>query len=315
MILALALSSVMAVAQSAPETLTEDLSARKKTVSENVKALSRQLKDLEAAKASIDKANRNMENKISRLRDTKQMSEFTALQHKKDSLLNLIQAAERQVASLELKLQEVDENLNATSSRRDDLVKIKDGVARTLIEENQDYLARPFPDMTVDGLKDIKDKCQDYTADTSVRSFVGKINATMGNKSIYDNMVAVVNAPYDKQNVERAIASANQVAGATPLQEKEISELVEQLKSYPDGLAAFKEYIIGINKCRDGVDYSMEYFNTDIEQILKKNNLGDRIGRSLHKVPYLHRKFEEFMQEFNKNPNAHSKVESEILNR
>ena len=59
----------------------------------------------------------------------------------------------------------------------------------------------------------------------------------------------------------------------------------------------------------------MEFFQTDNRQILSKNNLGNRIENQLKRVPYLSKKFEEFMNAFKAAPNKHSDVEIEILNQ
>ena len=111
------------------------------------------------------------------------------------------------------------------------------------------------------------------------------------------------------------MASVTQIKGANPHQQKEIDELKNSVDFVPDGLAAFKEFITKLNEMRNGVNYSMEYFQTDSKQILSKNNLGNRIEKKLKRVPYLSKKFEEFMNAFKAAPNKHSNVETEILNQ
>ena len=128
-------------------------------------------------------------------------------------------------------------------------------------------------------------------------------------------MVNVVNASYKKFDVDRALASVTQIKGANTQQQKEIIELKTEMNLFPEGLAAFKEYITKLNEMRNGVNYSMEYFQTDSKQILSKNNLGNRIENQLKRVPYLNKKFEEFMNAFKAAPNKHSNVETEILNQ
>ena len=176
-------------------------------------------------------------------------------------------------------------------------------------------MERPFTEMNLSELRVIKSKCQKYATDAKVNAFVTKVDDIIRNKELYDNMVNVVNASYKKFDVERALTSVTQIKGTNPLQQKEIVELKTQLTLFPEGLAAFKEYITKLNEMRNGVNYSMEFFQTDNRQILSKNNLGNRIENQLKRVPYLSKKFEEFMNAFKAAPNKHSDVETEILNQ
>ena len=293
----------------------EELTNRKKILNDSIKTWNKELKQLEGLHASIVKSNEKLEEKIAQVKVKDQKSGSSELFKKRDQLLKAISADEKEKASLELQVQEIDGKLETRNHQRENLGRIKDDVTNQIIAENKDYLERPFSKMNLSELRQIKSKCQKYTTDSKVNVFVSKIDVAIKNKDLYDNMVNVVNSAYNKYNVDGALASASQIKGANTLQQKEVSELKSQLSLFADGLSAFKEFINKLNDMRNGVNYSMEYFQTDSKQILSKNNLGNRIENQLKRVPYLNKKFEEFMNAFKAAPNKHSNVETEILNQ
>lgn len=294
----------------------EELLNRKKILGDSVKSWNKELKKLEGLHSSIVKSNEKLEEKISQIKVKEQESGSPELLKKKTQLLKAIETEEKEKASLESQLQEIISKLDKRNHQRENLGKIKDDVSKQIISENQDVLERSFSEMEYSKLLSIKTKCQQYTTDEKVKAFVAKIDIVIKNKELYDNMVKVVNSAYKKYDIDRALASTTQIKGTNLLQQKEIDELKTQLTVFPDGLAAFKEFINELNKMRDGVDkYSMEWFQDDSKRILSKNNLGKRIEEKLKRVSYLNKKFEEFMNAFKAAPNKHSNIETEILNQ
>ena len=294
----------------------EELINRKRALNDSVKIWNKELKKLEGLHSSIVKSNEKLEEKISQIKVKEQKSGSIELLKKKTQLLKTIETEEKEKASLESQLQEIISKLDKRNHQRENLGKIKDDVSKQIITENQDVLERSFSTMDFSKLLSVKTKCQQYTTDEKVKAFVTKINIAIKNKELYDNMVKVVNSAYKKYDIDRALASTTQIKGTNFHQQKEIDELKTQLTIFPDGLAAFKEFITELNKMRNGVDkYSMEWFQDDSKRILSKNNLGKRIEEKLKRVPYLNKKFEEYMNAFKAAPNKHSNIETEILNQ
>ena len=97
-------------------------------------------------------------------------------------------------------------------------------------------------------------------------------------------------------------------------QKAEITALKKQLEAFGEGVSAFKEFINNLNRCRKGVNYSMAFFRDDKRQILP-DKLEQKISTKLMIVPYLKSKYEGFMKAFQKSPNKHSDIETEILNQ
>lgn len=293
----------------------EDLTNRKAILNDSIKNWNKELKKLEGLHGSIVKSNEKMEEKIAQVKIKEQKNGVPELIKKREQLLKTIIAEEKEKVLLESQLHEINGKLDARNHQRENLGKIKDNVSSQIIAENEDYLERSFSEMNLSELRVIKSKCQKYAADAKVNAFVAKVDNVIRNKELYDNMVNVVNASYKKFDVDRALASITQIKGTNTLQQKEIIELKTQMTLFPEGLKTFKEYINKLNEMRNGVNYSMEYFQTDNKQILSRNNLGNRIENQLKRVPYLNKKFEEFMNAFKAAPNKHSNVETEILNQ
>lgn len=293
----------------------EELTNRKLLLNDSIKKWNKDLKKLDGLHASIVKSNEKLEEKIAQVKTKEQKNGVPELRKKREQLLKTILGEEKEKALLESQLQEINGKLDARINQRENLVKIKDNVSNQIVEENKEYLERPFSEMNVSELKSIKSKCQKFATDAKVNAFVAKIDHVIKNKEFYDNMVNVLNTAYKKFDVDRALASVAQIKGTNKQQEQEIIELKTQMTLFPEGLAAFKEFIAKLNEMRNGVNYSMDYYQTDSKQILSKNNLGNRIENQLKRVPYLNKKFEEFLNAFKAAPNKHSNVETEILNQ
>lgn len=293
----------------------EELTNRKAFLIDSIKKWNKELKKLESLHMSIVKSNEKLEEKIAQAKTKGQKNGVPELTKKKEQLLKTIMAEEKEKALLESQLADIVGKLDTRKSQRENLGKIKDNVSNQIIAENKDYLERSFSEMNLSELRVIKSKCQKYATDAKVNAFVAKVDNVIKNKELYDNMVNVAHASYKKFDVDRALTFVTQIKGTNTLQQKEIFELKTQLTLFPEGLAAFKEYITKLNEMRNGVNYSMEFFQTDSKQILSKNNLGNRIENQLKRVPYLNKKFEEFMNAFKAAPNKHSNVEAEILNQ
>lgn len=293
----------------------EELSNRKAILNDSIKNWNRELKKLEGLHFLIVKSNEKLEEKIAQVKIKEQKSGIPELTKKRNLLLKTIIAEEEEKALLESQLYGINGKLDAKNRQRENLGKIKDNVSNQIIAENKDYLEMSFAEMNLSELRVIKSKCQKYATDAKVNAFVAKIDNVINNKELYNNMVAVVHSAYRKFDVDMALASVTQIKETNLLQQKEISELRTQLTMFHDGLTAFKEFITKLNEMRNGVNYSMEYFQTDSKQILSKNNLEYRIENQLKRVPYLNKKFEDFMKAFKAAPNKHSNIETEIFNQ
>ena len=114
--------------------------------------------------------------------------------------------------------------------------------------------------------------------------------------------------------MDKALVAIPHFTNINSAQRSEILELKRQLTIFPSGLSTFKEFINNLNRCRNGVSYSIDFYRADKKSIFP-NDLEQKVKDVLLAVPYLKTKYEKFMEIFKKNPNKHSDIEAEILNQ
>ncbi len=294
--------------------LKENIKKKRQALLMSVKMMNDSLKHLRAQSKSLEKAIRTEEKAVTKARKDMKDSEVPALRQQYAQLQKqLADQVEQQTATYN-KLQQVTDSLHHLIHQQRELETLRDEFSQMFIADHQPYLDKPFSEMTADELRLIKTKCQPLLVDKSLVPFDKKIDITIANRQYYEEMAKAVNQPYQQQQVANALTLISNIQEASAPQQQEISNLRQQLQDYPDGLAAFKEYIRGVNSVREGVDnYTLEYFKTDEKSFLT-DALKQRIDQKLMAIPYLKQRYEAFMKAFRENPNTHSVIESEILN-
>lgn len=292
----------------------EELLKWKQNLNDSIGAWRKELKKYENQRASIVKSNEKLEAKVEQLELKAQKSGIVELQRKRDALLAEIQREQEEKQLQDSCLKEVVGKLEDKERQMQNLANIKENVSNQIIAEYKGYLDKPFREMDLATLDQIKSKCQKYSSDTKVNAFVTMIENAVKNKHLFDDIVKAVNSPYKKFDIDRALAVIPKFSNINSTQQNEMVELKKQLVVFSDGLATFKEFINNLNGCRKDVNYSFEYYKADKTRIFR-NGLEQRVKDKLLVVPYLKTKYERFMKEFVKNPNKHSDIETEILNQ
>lgn len=292
----------------------EELVKRRQNLNDSIGAWRKELKKYENQRASIVKSNEKLETKVEQLELKAQKSGIVELQRKRDALLAEIQREQEEKQLQDSCLKEVVGKLEDKERQMQNLANIKENVSNQIIAEYKGYLDKPFREMDLATLNQIKSKCQKYSSDTKVNAFLHKIDNAVKNKHLFDDIVKTVSSPYKKFDIDRALTVIPKFSNTNSTQQNEIVELKKQLMVFLDGLATFKEFINNLNECRKDVNYSLEYYKADNSRIFR-NGLEQRIKEKLLVVPYLKIKYERFMQEFKRNPNKHSDIETEILNQ
>lgn len=293
----------------------EELISRKTQLIDSIKYLNKEYKRLGELHASIVKSNNKLENKNIQVKKEMQKNGILDLIKKKELLIDTIVAEEKEKALLDLQLKDIETKLEPRNREKESLERTRDSVSGIIIAENKEYLEKPFSQMSHLELQAIKSKCDSFMVDPHINSFVKQVDVVIKNKRVCDNMTKVVNAAYNKNEIDKALISVNHIKAPNSIQQKEISELKDQLMLFSEGLDAFKEFITKLNRMRDGVNYSWEFFQTDCKQIMSKNNLGERVENHLKRVPYLNQKYEEYLAALKSDPNSHPAIELEILNQ
>ncbi len=294
----------------------EGLKDRKETLADSLEEWKSYLKTMGTQRKTLRKEIKRTENKIKTVQRTIRKSEVPDLQQKRDQLMKQMAELQEKEEKLHADMKQAISSLNAKRLEERELETIRDKKTRMLISEYQASLEKPFSQMKTEELRQIKEACRPFLVDHNLVVFSEKIEGTINNKEIYDRMVAAVSQPYQQQRVDNVLAAVTQIKNANSQQQREIRDVEKQLKDFPQGLAAFKEYIQALNRVREGVDnYTLEFFKDDEKGILANNHLGQRIEQKVKTVPYLKEKFEAFMNAFKANPNQHADVETEILNQ
>ena len=292
----------------------EELLKLKQCLSDSIGIWHKELKKYNDSHASIVKSIEKLEAKVRQEELKVQKRGVIELRRKRDALLEEIRKEKEEMHLQDSCLQEIISKLNDKTSQIQNLANIKDNVSKQVIAENKDYLEKPFREMDLATLNLIKSKCQKYSSDANVNAFISKIDHIINNKQLFNDIEKVVNSPYNKFEVNKALAAIPQFSNINSAQRSEILELKRQLTIFPSGLAAFKEFINNLNRCRNGVSYSVDFYRADKTRIFR-NGLEQKVKDELLAVPYLKTKYEKFMEIFKKNPNKHSDIEAEILNQ
>lgn len=292
----------------------EELQKLKKNLSDSIRIWSKELKKYEVQHTFIVKSIEKLDTKVKQEELKVQKSGVLEFHRKRDALLEEIRKEKEEMHLQDSCLQEIISKLNDKTSQIQNLANIKDNVSKQVIAENKDYLEKPFREMDLATLNLIKSKCQKYSSDANVNAFISKIDHIINNKQLFIDIEKVVNSPYNKFEVNKALAAIPQFSNINSAQRSEILELKRQLTIFPSGLAAFKEFINNLNRCRNGVSYSVDFYRADKTRIFR-NGLEQKVKDELLAVPYLKTKYEKFMEIFKKNPNKHSDIEAEILNQ
>lgn len=299
----------------------EQAIAKQSKLKKRKKELQIELKEAMDKEKKLSKQFKKLRSKVSQYQNSIQESlemqkstGYVELCEKKEQLLDSIEKRQLALNSLNKQLTTLDEQLEESSDKMSELNKVKQEVCSRLIAENEQYIGQPFSQQTIVQLKEIRKKCSPYISDQKIHSFVEKIDNTINNRIRYDEIQTVLNSKYNKAAISLSLTQINSMKDLSINQKGELGTMKKQLESFADGLSVFKEFINNLNKCRDGVDYSIVYFQDDKKRILPKD-LEQRLNTKLLIVPYLKAKYEDFMNAFEKDPNKHSDIEMEILNQ
>lgn len=225
-----------------------------------------------------------------------------------------IDQKQKQLCSLKSKLDSLNHQLSEASNNKSELDKVKQDVSSKLVSEHKPYIELPFAQMRLEHLSAIRAICKQFATSPSIDSLVASIDSAINNLKGYDEIQKVLNSKYSKFNLERMLEKVQTLKAASKSQQHEINEMKKQLHAFEEGLESFKEFINNLNRCRNGANYSFQYFQDDEESIFREG-LKQRITEKLLIVPYLKNKYEAFMKALKKNPNMHTDIEAEILNQ
>ena len=286
------------------ETELQTLTAKQKALSDSIKAQEGQLKSLEN---DIKKA----EKELAKNQDKTDKSKVAELQKRQAQLQLFIDGYILEIHELNKQIVELDRQMEEFNKRRRNLESIRDDVSKNFIETHRDYIEQAFSAMKTNELNAIKADCEKYPTDQKIQEFAKKVETTIGRKRDYDYAAKVVEQPFNRTNVEKALNALN-TTGMNSVQTKEFNTVREELLNFEKGLNTFKELINAISKKR-GTIFSRRDLDDELDIILNKDNLKGRINSLVQNVPYLKNKYNAYMKALQAEPTKQPAVEKEIL--
>ncbi len=277
-------------------------------------------KDGKKLNAKVEKKQRELEAKNKELEVVRQKVRASGLcEHlaERQRLNTIVEALCADTLSLTCDITKTEEKICRSEVEMAELVAIRDSLSWQLISENRLYLEQPFSKMTQKELWSIRDRCLKYVAtDSNIANFVANTEEIIGYKRIFDGATTAVNSEFDKAGTARMADELSKIANINETQRAEIEMLINQLGNFEKGLEVFKEFIIRLNKYRKGMPvYSIDNYRTDYLYMTREYNIDERIKTHIRPIPYLNKKFDEYVGIIEENPLAHPDIESEILNQ
>lgn len=299
---------LMVVAQSETETIAhpdaaQELTMQKEVLSDSIKKWGKELKALKQQEEENARTIKQLQEQLARFKDP----EVRGLLKRKEELLAALEEQNKKIHSLQAQLQTINSDLGTMQQQYASLDSVRGSIARQVIAENEDYLQRPFSQMSLDMLNKIIDENEKYQDDRSVADLLAQAKVVERNKRAYDEMALAANSRFDKDNINRLLR-VDPLKGLNEVQQKEVAEVLRQLRLFEDGLGVFKELIGKMQKRRQNINsYSGEYFQADKKGLLIKRLA--RIKETVEQVPYLKKMFANYT--FAK----YRAIENEILNQ
>lgn len=306
---------LMVVAQSETYTIVhldaarqnKELTMQKEVLGDSIKKWGKELKALKQQEEENTKTIKQLQEQLARFKDDADYLEVCGLLKRKEELLAVLEEQEKEVHSLQTQLQAINGDLCTMQQQYARLDSVRGSIAGQVIANNEDYLQLPFSQMSLDKLDKIIRENEKYQDDRSVAKLLAQAKVVERNKRAYDEMELAANSRFDKDNIN-CLLRADPLKGLNEVQQKEVAEVLRQLRLFEDGLGVFKELIGKMQECRKNVNcYSKDYFDHDKKGLLKKRQ--GRITETVEQVPYLEKMFGDY--KFAK----YRAIENEILNQ
>lgn len=288
---ALLLMPLTVVAQSEMDTIVhpdaarqnKELTMQKEVLGDSIKKWGKELKALKQQEEENARTIKQLQEQLARFKDDADYPEVRRLLKRKEELLAALEEQNKTIHSLQAQLQAINSDLGTMQQQCASLDSVRGSIALQVIANNENYLQLPFSQMSLDMLNKIIDENEKYQDDRSVANLLAQAKVVERNKRTYDEMALAAKSRFDKENINRLLR-ADPLKGLNEVQQKEVAEVLRQLRLFEDGLGVFKEFIGQMQECRKNVNcYSKDYFDSDKKGVLKKRQ--GRIKETVEQVP------------------------------
>lgn len=286
-----------------------------------LQSLEKQKKELSD---TISKTKRNIDTKNGELKKLESLHTF----HLNSPQYKEYQAKKKQLSKLEHEIEslteEIDSLSNQVSLKKKEIGRLKgsvsglkttkDDIIKQLSEEYKRLISQPFSKMKMDELDAFISRCNEYSSEAKVKTLISRVKQFRGYKQTYDEALQICNSKFDRAKITHVRSRLVAIKLDNKLQQLEIDKVCDMLSRYEEGMQVFKEFVVQINNKREGVSvYSKDDLNDDLERILSKNNLKERIESIIMSVPYLSKTYKEYIKALEANPQSHPEIEREVL--
>ena len=325
MLLAFSCNEAFAQAETDYEALYKKELARQDSLNDVLRKLKNRQKELVAITGTdTSKLTKKSNAKIKQLdaKKTEQSKLLSSSNYKKlRELLNQQKQLAFQIASLSkdttnlfAKISSIEAQITQLNGNVAELETIKNKVSTQLLEENKETLEKPFSQLSIEELVAIKTKCSKFSTDQKINALIAQVDGVLKNKRTYNDAIRIADSKFNKGELISILDRLTHFSNANSVQRNEVNQVRGMLSHFEPGMAVFKEFILKLNKNREGVtSYSKDDLNDDLRRIMSKDNLKGRIESEIFQVPFLNKAYNDYLKAIKANPMTHPAIEAEIL--
>lgn len=263
------------------------------------KELKTQQKELEQEnkrlKAELEKCSADVEMKVGQ--QTKSLHDQIAQllqQHVNDSL---------EIASLKEDLSEL------TNFRKMWLAQLAESV-------NEKWLEKPYSQIDVQDLENALKQYEEFApSDKKIADARDKLKVLLGECQIYDQGIRVINAPYDKAQINAVAEPLKSLRDKTtnPDNKKELAMLYRQVDDYGVTVEIFLDVIKSIDEQISGMTGHKQAWPL-VKAVLEKQEKENEYITAIKKIPWLSKQYDMYYESLEKNCVGTNSVRDMIMN-
>lgn len=301
------------------DSCNENKSLRKKFAKlnkdyDNLKGKKKKIeKERDGLKDNVD----SLENVIKVNKNNKDKEFADSLKKKLYKIDSLNSVIEYGVISQDLLRREIDSLRTQVTGLGDQLAKLEvikriymDQLAG-LYDANWSSKLLSQVDLTTLG-RDI-DECNQYAhEDSRIAAAAAKLDELRKNCLIYKRCDSTVHSPYVRSDVSNAVAGAGQIKGRlTAQQVEEVDNVIDILKKYRTGVAAFQNLISNMDKAT--ADYETHELAKNFVNIQLKEDRNVQYMEQIKPIPWLNEQLEAYMDDLKEDCKAASKPREKVM--
>lgn len=224
------------------------------------------------------------------------------------------------VAQLKKENEELKKKIKNLESQLDELNKFKRRMVADLAKDVDDvWMKKSFAELRDNSTafeKAMNDYAEFAGQDSDVAAAKKKMDALKQEQAVYMNALKVLEEKFELQRVNAALAKVSSLLDKTDVEgkKKELEEVRKKLDDYAVTVQLFQDMVKSFKESGKAAPEDTEYDYTMIEVLLKQQQ-DDDIITAYNSIPWLKRKFEEYLKKDDKEKKVtiNEEVGEEIL--